>query len=52
MIIYGQDLAPTGFSVADLSQGGKAFDRWSAIEKDLLVHAEKKITVQQNPDTH
>jgi hypothetical protein len=52
MIIYGEDLAPTGFSVADLSQGGKAFDRWPAIEKDLLEHAEKKITIQQNPDTH
>jgi hypothetical protein len=52
MIICGEDLAPTGFSVADLSQGGKAFDRWPAIEKDLLVHVEKKITIQQNPDTH
>ena len=51
MIIYGEYLAPTGFSVADLSQGGKAFDRWPAIEKDLLEHAEKKITIQQNPGT-
>lgn len=51
MIIYGEDLAPTGFSVADLSQGGKAFDRWPAIEKDLLQHAEKKVTIQQTPDT-
>lgn len=51
MIIYGESLAPTGFSVADLSQGGKAFDRWPAIEKDLLAHAKKKITIQQNPDT-
>jgi hypothetical protein len=50
MIIYGEDLAPTGFSVADLSQDGKAFDRWPAIEKDLLQHAEKKVTIQQTPD--
>jgi len=52
MIIYGEDLAPTGLSAADLSQGGKAFGQWPAIEKDLLQHAEKKITIQQNPDTH
>jgi len=25
MIIYGEDLAPTGFSAADLSQSGKEF---------------------------
>jgi len=52
MIIYGEDLAPTGFSAADLSQGGKAFGQWPAIEKGLLERAEKKIAIQQNPDTH
>ncbi len=51
MIIYGEDLAPTAFSVAALSRGGKAFDWWPAVEKDLLLHAEKKITIQQNPGT-
>src|SRR5258707_14840197 len=51
MIIYGEDLAPTAFSVAALSQGSKAFDWWPAVEKDLLLHAEKKITIQQNPGT-
>jgi hypothetical protein len=51
MIVYGEDLAPTGFSVAELSQGGKAFDRWPAIEKDLRERARKKISIQQNPDT-
>ena len=52
MIIYGEDLAPTGFSAADLSQGGKAFGQWPAIEKGLLERAENKIAIQQNPDTH
>jgi hypothetical protein len=52
MIIYGEDLAPTGFSAADLSQGGKEFGRWPAIEKSLLERAEKKIAIQQNPDIH
>src|SRR5882757_1630514 len=35
MIIYGEDLSPTGLSAADLSQGGKAFGQWPAIEKGL-----------------
>jgi hypothetical protein len=50
MIIYGEDLAPTGLSAADLSLGGKAFGQWPAIEKDLLERAKKKVTLQQNPD--
>jgi hypothetical protein len=52
MIIYGEDLRPTGLSAADLSKGGKAFDQWPAIEKGLLERAEKKIAIQQNPDIH
>jgi hypothetical protein len=52
MIIYGEDLAPSGFSAADLSQGGKAYGQWPGIEKGLLERAEKKIAIQQNPDIH
>ena len=52
MIIYGEDLAPTGFSAADLSESGRAFGQWPAIEKDLLEGAKRKITLQQNPDAH
>jgi hypothetical protein len=52
MIIYGEDLRPTGLSAADLSQGGKAFGQWPAIEKGLLERAEKKIAIQQNPHIH
>ena len=51
MIIYGEDLAPTGFSAADLTQGGKEFDQWPAVEKDLLERVRKRISIQQNPDT-
>src|SRR5258708_6985405 len=51
MIIYGEDLSPTGLSAADLSQGGKAFGQWPAIEKGLLERAQKKIAIQQNPHT-
>jgi hypothetical protein len=46
MIIYGEDLAPTGFTAADLSEGGKAHDRWPGTADALLEHAQKRITVQ------
>jgi hypothetical protein len=52
MIIYGEDLGPTGFSAADLSKGGKAFGQWPAIERGLLERAEQKISIQQNPGAH
>jgi hypothetical protein len=45
MIIYGEDLAPTGFTVADLGKNGKAYDQWSALQKRLLEHAEDKIEI-------
>ena len=46
MIIYGEDLAPTGLSAADLSEGGKAFAKWPVIDKDLVERAKQKIAVQ------
>jgi hypothetical protein len=46
MIIYGEDLAPTGFTAADLKKGGKAYDQWPAIEKSLVERAEKKIKIE------
>src|SRR6266404_4035076 len=47
MIIYGEDLAPTGLTAADLKKGGKAYDQWPAIEKSLVERAEKKITIEE-----
>lgn len=46
MIIYGEDLAPTGLSAAELGEHGKAFNRWPAIEKELITRAEKAIALQ------
>ena len=46
MIIYGEDLASTGFTAADLKKGGKAYDQWPAIEKSLVERAEKKSTIE------
>jgi hypothetical protein len=49
MIIYGEDLVPTGLSAADLSEGGKAY-QWPAIERDLIERTKQKIAIQQNTD--
>jgi hypothetical protein len=46
MIIYGEDLAPTGFTAVELSEGGKAYDRWPAIADTLLKHSEKRILIE------
>jgi hypothetical protein len=47
MIIYGENLTPTGFTAADLKKGGKAENNWPIIEDDLLVRAKEKITIEQ-----
>jgi hypothetical protein len=45
MIIYGEDLAPTGFAANDLHEGGKAHDQWATIENGLIENAKKKISI-------
>ena len=50
MIIYGEDLAPTGFTAADLQKDGEAYGQWPAIEKGLVERAEKKIAIASNPN--
>lgn len=45
MIIYSEDLAPTGFTADDLHPGGKAHDQWPAIEKDLIERAKENIRI-------
>jgi hypothetical protein len=47
MIIYGEDLAPTGFAAADLQEKGKAYHQWPAIDKGLVERAEKAISLSQ-----
>jgi hypothetical protein len=46
MIIYGEDVAATGFSSAELSEGGRARDRWPEIEKGLVERAEKAVVIE------
>ena len=47
MIIYGEDLASSGFTAADLRQGGKAYGQWPALEKGLIDQAKTKITLEE-----
>jgi hypothetical protein len=47
MIIYGEDVAQSGLTAAELQQGGKAHDRWPTIAKDLLERAEKRVGIKQ-----
>jgi hypothetical protein len=46
MIIYGEDLAPTGFTASELSEGGKAHDRWQDIADAMLERAERRIAIE------
>jgi hypothetical protein len=43
MIIYGEDLAPTGLSAADLDEHGKAHGRWPEIEKGVIERAQHSL---------
>jgi hypothetical protein len=45
MIIYGEDLASTGYTAAELSEGGKAYERWPSLKKGLIERAEQKIAL-------
>jgi len=46
MIIYAEDLAPTGYTVADLKKGGKGEAEWPRLEKEMLQRATERITAQ------
>jgi hypothetical protein len=46
MIIYGEDLASTGFTAADLEEHGRAREKWPAIETGLIDRAEKSISLR------
>ena len=46
MIIYAEDLAPTGFTAAELKKGGKRYDQWPVLDKGLVERAEKKIKIE------
>ncbi|HKW26018.1 MAG TPA: hypothetical protein VJN48_09555 [Terriglobales bacterium] len=43
MVIYSENVAPTGFTAADLRPGGKAYHRWPTIEKGLIERAKENV---------
>jgi hypothetical protein len=47
MVIYGEDLASSGFIAADLRDGGKANGQWAALEKGLIERAKTKIALEE-----
>jgi hypothetical protein len=47
MIIYAEDLTPSGYSAADLQKGGRFYDRWPSIDKDLVVRGEKAFSLER-----
>jgi hypothetical protein len=45
MIIYSEDLAPTGLTIGELRKGETAQARWSAIERRLIERAEAAFSI-------
>jgi hypothetical protein len=45
MIIYAEDLAPTGFTAAQLDEGGPEHAKWAPIGDALIRRAEQSITI-------
>lgn len=47
MIIYGDDLAPTGLSASELGEHGKEHVRWPGIEQELIERATSNIVIEE-----
>jgi len=45
MIIYGEDVGPSGFTAPELDKGGAHLDRWAAMSGALIERAQQKITL-------
>lgn len=46
MIIYSEDLAPTGVKLADLAKDGTGAARWKAMEAGLIERAIKSVMIE------
>jgi hypothetical protein len=46
MIIYAEDLAQSGFFVAELQPEGNSHDRWPVLEKGLIERAQKSLVIE------
>ncbi len=47
MIIYGEDTAPTGWTATELLPGGKAYEQWPTIQKEVAQRAEKSLKLRK-----
>ncbi|MGB8325248.1 MAG: hypothetical protein WCE52_19985 [Candidatus Acidiferrum sp.] len=45
MLIYSEDIAPTGFTLQDLQTGSAAHTQWPAIEQALITRTKQKIII-------
>lgn len=45
MIIYGEDLGPTGYTAADLQENGKSREHWPELEAGLIARAKNSISL-------
>jgi hypothetical protein len=46
MIIYLEDLSPTGLTAADLMPGGNGESQWPTIERGIIERAQQKIKLR------
>ena len=47
MIIYAEDLAPTGFTSAQLMDGDQTRPEWGSIKAELVARAMKRIKISR-----
>jgi len=47
MIMYAEDLQPTGVKAAELEPGGKANAQWPALEQGLIERASQKLQLSK-----
>jgi hypothetical protein len=45
MLIYGEDATATGFTPAELAEGGTAHGQWLKLEPGLIQRAQRSITL-------
>jgi hypothetical protein len=49
MIIYAEDMKPTGLTPADLKAGGGGEKQWPEIQDELLENAKARINLEWTP---
>jgi hypothetical protein len=50
MIIYAEDVTPTGFTAVQMGPHGNASNRWPTIEQGLIARAEQQIELKETAE--